>query len=149
MSSRKPVAGGALIVMMLLGVAPGRAAADPGEDRITYVASDGTTWSTLSNRDTPAGRVAAAGTFTVYPRGKTFTLHIDDFGTEDGDRVRVSVSGNGLDFHGCLPVRTTRTFTGVTAGEDVHVTLMAVRALVPVPYDCPATAGVVTVTGVV
>lgn len=147
MLSRTAVVGGALIAMTLLTVAPGRAAIEsgPGEARITYIASVEGSW--VGCCDTPAGRVAPTGIFHVYPLGRSFTFSIDDFGTLDGARVAVYVSGNGLYFNGCMPVRTTTTFTGHSAGGDILVALGATRLAEDFP--CPATAGVVTVTGVV
>lgn len=115
-----------------------------GETRIAYVADIEGSGVGCAPCYTPAGGVAPLGKFQIYPQGRTFTVNIDDVGTQDGAGVWVGLGGNGVDFRGCLRVRTTRTFTGQTAGEAIWVVLHATRAV----EDCPATAGVMTFTGV-
>lgn len=85
------------------------------------------------------------GAFWVSPLGTSFTFNIDDVGTQDGGEVSVYLNdGDGIYFRGCIPVRTTRTFTTRSAGGSVFVVILGA----PFGLPCPATAGVVTVTGV-
>ena len=142
MPKRTAIMGPVLAALMLLTAVPGRASADhvPGEAHTAYVAAvDAGYVGCIGIAGCP---VEPDGSFYVHPTGTSFTLNVDDFGTEDGSAVWVRVLGNGLDFGGCIPVRTPRTFTGQVDGEHVHVEIRA--TFVP----CPATAGSVTVSGV-
>lgn len=122
-------------------------------DRYTYRAGDSTSTSfepIVGGAETPIGHVGALGYFFVTPSGTSFTLNVDDFGTVDGLEVAVSVhTSDGFLFIGCLPVRSTRTITGATAGQPATVWIenLGPRSF---PGSCSgmATAGVATVTGV-
>lgn len=122
-----------------LGTASAADEPTPAQAHVAYVASAAPTY--VGCFDSPACGVEPDGSFYVTPTGRSFTLSIDDIGTPDGGQVWVSVSGNGVDFAGCLPVRTSTTFTGHGAGAYAVVTLRAVGV------PCPATAGVVIVSG--
>ena len=147
MPDRKAGVVGALAALVLCAVAPGRAAVvpGPGQVRVIYAASvDGGSVPCCS---TPAGQVAPTGSFSVHPLGKSFALDVDDVGTPDGGNVYVSLDGS-IGFHGCIPVRTPRTFAALHAGEVIRVSLKAGPLWADSnTMSCPATAGVVTVTG--
>jgi len=95
---------------------------------------------------TPAGEIAPLGYFEVVPSGTTLRMHVDDHLTPDGQKVRVSMSSGGKRlFSGCMTVRTTVPVTGVRPGQPVFV---LIGPLAYLGCGTPATAGVVTVSGV-
>lgn len=108
------------------------------------------TWQDLNDVETPAGHVVWSSGFAFTPSGRRSTINVDDVGMLDGDEVRVRVGTEGaLIFDECVPVRSTRTITGTTAGRRVWVSIMNVQS----PWDrrgCSGlpTAGVATITGV-
>lgn len=127
----------AATALTLVALSPAQAASN--EVEVAYVAD--ATSASVGCFGSPACAAQPDGSFYVTPAGRSFTLNVDDLGTMDGDHVWISVRGNGIDVASCVPVRTTRSFTGLHAGAHV---LVIIRAL---GVPCPATAGVVTVTG--
>lgn len=145
--SRIAVIGSALVAMILLTVVPVRAADEPvpGEHQVVYMASvDPAAVGCRVFYVVSTCQFAPDGHFYIRPVGTTFTFSIDDVGTQDGGAVSVYLSGDGVNFLGCIPVRTTRTFTKQSAGGYVYIIVRGA----PLGLPCPGTAGVVTFTGV-